>query len=76
MATRVQSLNEAVCILHNTNIRGKGIIIFNEVLIRVQHPVSYYALGYPKESNLTQNIRKEIEQVNWYYKTFNCTLYG
>ena len=29
-----------------------------------QHPVYYYALGYPKASKLTQKIREEKEQVN------------
>ena len=38
-------------------------VCFIEVLIRLQNYV-YNALGYPKESNLTQNIRLETEQVN------------
>ena len=36
-----------------------GCISFNGVLTQKSHTVSHNALGYPKVSDLTQNIRKE-----------------
>ena len=45
------------------NIQIVGFVSFNEVLFRRQYPVSYKALGFPKESSLTQKIQLETEQV-------------
>ena len=39
------------------NVKILTHIRFNKVLIHRWHPVSYNALGYFKERNLTQNIQ-------------------